>query len=70
MNTIFELIKSERLRQGKSQQLVAYACHTSVAYISNLERGLVDPRWSTLSKVLKYLDVKLIPDGYLFTFNF
>lgn len=67
MNDIFCLLKQERKRKYLSQSDLASIVGTSSSYISNFENGMIDPRWSTLLRVLHALDVRLIPDGYLFT---
>lgn len=66
MESIFTLIKVERKKQEVSQADLAFACGTSSAYISNLENGRIDARWSTIKKVLDHLNIKIFPDGYLF----
>lgn len=67
MNELYCLIKQERIRQHVSQFDLACRVGSSTSYISNLENGKIDPRWSTVLRVLHALDIKLIPEGYLFT---
>lgn len=53
-------IASLRKIKGVSQEELAAKCERVVNTISNLERGLGDPKISTLKKIAQSLDVSII----------
>lgn len=53
-------IASLRKAKGVSQEELAASCNRVVNTISNLERGLGDPKISTLRKIAHSLDVNLL----------
>lgn len=63
---IYKLIKEIRTQRGMTQACLAFHVGTSIAYISNLEAGKIDPRWSTLERIFSALDTPIFADGYLF----
>ena len=53
-------IASLRKIKGVSQEELAARCERVVNTISNLERGLGDPKISTLKKIAQSLDVSIL----------
>ncbi|MEE6207128.1 MAG: helix-turn-helix transcriptional regulator [Alphaproteobacteria bacterium] len=53
-------IASLRKIKGVSQEELAAKCERVVNTISNLERGLGDPKISTLKKIAQSLDVSIL----------
>ena len=49
----------ERQRQAKSMSLLAEIAGTHASEVSRLERGLRDPRLSTMVRLARALDVRL-----------
>lgn len=47
-----ELVKSCREFSKLTQQQVSYRCGVSVATISNIERGVANPRFEVIEKLL------------------
>ncbi|HEV2858508.1 MAG TPA: helix-turn-helix transcriptional regulator [Solirubrobacterales bacterium] len=54
---IAETIRSYRLKGGFTQEEVALKAGINNSEISNLERGIRNPKWETMKKVAKGLGV-------------
>jgi len=57
--TFGRALAQERQRQAKSMNTLAQIAGTQASEISRLERGLRDPRLSTMVRVAEALDVSL-----------
>jgi transcriptional regulator with XRE-family HTH domain len=57
------LVRTARLRQGLTQRELARRSRVSQPMISSIERGLQDPRYGTLERILAAIEheVDLIP---------
>jgi predicted transcriptional regulator len=53
-------VRAARLENGRSQRHLAAAARTSQAYLDKLEHNQIDPRYSTLARVLKELGYELV----------
>jgi transcriptional regulator with XRE-family HTH domain len=52
-----EAIARLRIESGVTQEDLAYEAAVSLGALSRLERGLVDPKWSTVQRVCEALGV-------------
>ena len=57
-----------KLRKGANltQFELAEKIGSSYSYISRLEAGKVDPRWSTIEKIFRVFNIGIFVDGFLF----
>jgi transcriptional regulator with XRE-family HTH domain len=60
-----QVIRRLREDQGLQQDLLAQRAGISSATVSFIERRMVDPRWSTLEKIGRVLDVSMGEIGRL-----
>ena len=58
-HTLGRAIRGLRDRAGITQKVLAERVGTSEAYVSNIESGRRDARWSTVIRVLHALDADL-----------
>ena len=54
-----ETIRFLRIENGLSQEELAEKCDSSAVYISEIERGIKNPTFSTLIAISLSLDIKL-----------
>jgi transcriptional regulator with XRE-family HTH domain len=52
-------IKKARIKQGVSQQAIEALTGINFRHLSAIERGDIDPRWSTVLKIAHALDLNL-----------
>jgi predicted transcriptional regulator len=60
LDDIAAAIRKARLNAGRSQRSIAQSIGTSQPYIDKLEHNQVDPRYSTVLRILKELDYAVI----------
>lgn len=48
-----------RLKRGITQESLAFEAELTVSALSQIERGVNDPRWKTLTAITQALDLRL-----------
>jgi transcriptional regulator with XRE-family HTH domain len=57
--TLAAVLQRFRHRNGLTQEALAFKASVTIATMSRIERGAVDPAWTTIRAVAKALDVSL-----------
>jgi transcriptional regulator with XRE-family HTH domain len=55
--TLASAIKRLRLKQGITQEALAFHAEVTIATLSRVERGVTNPAWLTLVKIANALDI-------------